>query len=138
MKDQEHDRKSRAGVSRRSFLKGSGAAAAASALATGPGSLTLRSANVNLNDDPGLYRPQVGDQLLELAGHRTRTFVEFSQALVWLRSPPEVSATGEPLVGSLNPGTPLTIDPSSTLCVQEFRGHPEWGRFAKVRFRRGG
>jgi transcriptional regulator with GAF, ATPase, and Fis domain len=91
-----------------------------------------------LRDDPGLYRPQLGDQLLELAGHETRTFVEFSQALVWLRSPPEVSATGEPLVGSLNPGTPLPLDPHSTLCVQEFRGHPEWGRLAKVRFRRGG
>ena len=37
MKDQEHDRRLKAGVSRRSFLKGSGAAAAATALATGPG-----------------------------------------------------------------------------------------------------
>ena len=37
MKDQEHDRPLRSGVSRRSFLKGSGAAAAATALATGPG-----------------------------------------------------------------------------------------------------
>ena len=37
MKDQEHDRPARSGVSRRSFLRGSGAAAAATALATGPG-----------------------------------------------------------------------------------------------------
>ena len=106
---------------------------------TGPASLTGRTADPNVNYDPTrIYRPQVGDQLLKLAGHDTRTFVEFSRALVWLRSPPEVSATGDPLVAALNPGTPLPLDPNSTLLVQEYRGHPEWGRFAKVRFQRAG
>src|SRR5690606_11182673 len=38
--------------------------------------------------------PQVGDRLQEVAGFRTRTFVDFANALAWVRSPPADAAIG--------------------------------------------
>ncbi len=78
--------------------------------------------------DPSRSWVARGDQLVEVAGFRTRTFVDFAQALIWLRSPPQDA------IGILNPGTnPDTeVEDESTLPLQESR---ELGRLVKVRYR---
>jgi transcriptional regulator with GAF, ATPase, and Fis domain len=75
--------------------------------------------------DPQRNWVKRGDRLIEVAGFRTRTFVDFAWALMWLRDPPKEA------IGVLNPGTnPDTeVEDESTLPLQDSR---ELGRLVKV------
>jgi transcriptional regulator with GAF, ATPase, and Fis domain len=76
----------------------------------------------------------VGDQIVELAGHRTRTFVEYSQAVLWLRSPAEEGPRGERWVGRLSSASiaDLPLEPDSTIRLQEL-GEDCYARIRYVR-----
>ncbi|MFO1096209.1 MAG: sigma 54-interacting transcriptional regulator [Planctomycetaceae bacterium] len=56
--------------------------------------------------------PKKGDRLIEVAGFRTRTFVDFAHALAWVRSPPRDAA-----VGNLTPGVPVSEVPEGSTNV---------------------
>jgi transcriptional regulator with GAF, ATPase, and Fis domain len=82
------------------------------------------------------YHPVVGDHVIELAGQRTSTFVEFSQALHWLRSPVQEGSRGERWVGTLSSTSvaDLPMQPDSTIRLQELGDD----RYARIRYVRRG
>ena len=71
--------------------------------------------------------PQVGDRLIQVAGFRTRTFIDFADAQAWIRSPPKDA------VGQLYAGTQPeeALDDSSYVLQQDSTGK----RYVDVRYR---
>src|SRR5690349_15491002 len=77
------------------------------------GELTLVQSDVRTDSPAEL--PQIGDRIHEVAGFRTRTFVDFANALAWVRSPPRDAAKG-----TLTPGIhPRDVPAGSTNVLQD-------------------
>jgi len=78
--------------------------------------------------DPTRKAPVAGDRLIEVAGFRTRTFVDFANALAWVRSPPR-----DARIGHLNADTsPEEVADESTNVMQD---DSEDRRYVAIRYR---
>ena len=72
---------------------------------------------------------RAGDRLIRLAGFRVRSFVDFANALAWVRSPPANAPTGQLLPGMTPYDT--AADSNNVLEDDKKEGH----RYVKVQYR---